>query len=120
VDADERSLLLLSLLLVFSAVAYAAEDAVFSVSSLLESDTVFKVAACGLATFLFLFTASTYERSGKPALAYMSAAFLLFALKFFVLLFDVFRSVRASQLADVLDLAAVLFLFVAVLKTWQR
>lgn len=112
--------LLLVLLLGFCAAAYAAEGVNISVSSTLEFDTLFTVASCGLAIFLFLFTASVYERSGKPALAYMSAAFLLFALKGIVLLFDVFKSVRATQLASVLDLISLLFLFVAVLKTWQR
>jgi hypothetical protein len=104
------------LLQIFCAAAYAAEGVDISVSSRLEFDGMIRIASCSLAIFLFLFTASAYERSGKQALAYMSVAFLLFALKGLILSVDLFRSMLAAQLADVLDLVGLLFLFVAVLK----
>src|SRR3989344_543349 len=107
---------LLSHLLPFSA---AAEDTTADIEFLgLELDKIIILLTAWLATFLFVVTFIAYKRDGRKRLLYVSLAFLLFAIKSFLVSSELFipEIKWIEPISTVLEFAALLVFFYGVLK----
>jgi hypothetical protein len=85
----------------------------------IEWDSIIIAASGVLATVLFAITIVAYKRSEKERLLYVSIAFLLFAVKSFLVASDIFitnRSGWVDPFANLLDFVVLLSFFVGVFK----
>jgi hypothetical protein len=107
------------LLTTVCSVAVAVEETDITVFPGIELSSLITVASSVLAAALFLLTAVAYKRSGRPKLIYVSGAFLLYAVKGFILASDIFltsQSSWADPAANFLDFAILLCFFVGIMK----
>jgi hypothetical protein len=114
-----QACLLTVLLIAACSVAFAGEEADIVVYPGIELDSVITVASSVLAAALFVLTAVAYKRSGRPKLIYVSGAFLLYAVKGFILASDLFLSTQSAwtdPVANFLDFAILLCFFVGIMK----
>ncbi len=84
----------------------------------LELEKILIMINAWLAIFLFIFTFIAYKRDGRKRLFYVSLAFLLFAIKSFMVSSELFfpETDWIDPIAVVLEFAAMLSFFYGVLK----
>ena len=112
----------LFLLLVLSSFLMAVEDIKendLRTSSGIEIDELITIASSILATILFALTAVAYKRDGRKKLLYVGMAFLLFAIKGFLIASDIFfpeKGAWVDPTANFLDFAILLCFFFGIIK----
>ena len=82
-------------------------------------DDLITLASSVLAIVLFALTFIAYRRSGRSKLAYVSAAFFLYAVKGFINASDLFLPVKsawADPTANFLDFAILLCFFIGIMR----
>jgi hypothetical protein len=85
----------------------------------LEFDDLFTIGSSLLASALFILTLIAYKRDGRKRLLYVSVAFLLFAIKGFLIASDIIfpeKGVWTDPAAKFLDFAILLSFFFGLLK----
>ncbi len=110
-------IILLILLIVFS-VNVVAEDSEDIKIYNLELEKVFNLVSGIIAAILFLITLIAYKRSHNQRLKYICSAFLVFAIKGFLISHELFFNELSwvDPTASLLDFAILLLFFIGVVK----
>jgi len=104
---------------IFSTHAFAENENEITVLSGIELDNIITLISSILSIILFTLTFVAYKQSGKSKLSYIAAAFLLFAIKGFVLSSDmvfVYAVNWMDPAAHLLDFAILLLFFSGIIK----
>ncbi|HLD86868.1 MAG TPA: hypothetical protein VJB12_02290 [Candidatus Nanoarchaeia archaeon] len=105
-------------LLIVSPFAYAQEEpGDFEIAGL-ELEKLLNLGSGLLAAGLFIATAIAYQRTGNKRLPYVSAAFLLFAIKGFLTSHELFMEEWpfVDPFASALNFAIILCFFIGIVK----
>jgi hypothetical protein len=117
----DRFAVLCILIVILPLYSMAADtlDNDLTVSPGIELGNVITLVSSIMAAILFILTVIAYRRNGHGRLLYVSAAFLLFAVKGFILSSDIFfpsKSPWVDPIANFLDFAVLLCFFVGLAK----
>ncbi len=110
---------LLFLLVIFILPTILAAENDLQVGHGIEMDNLITLASSILALVLFAVSFIAYKRTGRNKLIYVTIAFLLFAIKGFLISSDIFFSSKGAwvdPVANILDFAILLSFFFGIIK----